>query len=338
MAGDDDLDAMARLAASSDDEGAGGGGVAAAAAAPPPAAGLPPAATPRDNDKRAENCKVARAVRRALARRRDDDAAGDGDDEPSSLPSKTFTHLASNDNDIKYVDVVKAVFLKKRTMYSTLVADGLGVSIDKLNWVRATTLFRYILHRQAAWNALLRSSQPLSWFVGSLRVKWDETQQEVGIKAEGQRLGSKPSVMVISMFVKLAGMPWPLPWFVPSRRIARTTADCLWSSLESAPFGPFSKERFKPVDTQFVKWLWLIMCADDASSNNRPSRSKRGTPANRQLRWVLTFVFWLENSRGYQIVHASRIPTSFLLASAGAISRVPVLKKNPHQPILKQPL
>ena len=118
MAGDDDLDAMARLAASSDDEGTGGGGgVAAAAAAPPPAAGLPPAATPRDKRaeslKVAEALKVARAVRRALARRRDDDAAGDGDDEPSSLPSKTFTHLASNDNDIKYVDVVKAVFFQK---------------------------------------------------------------------------------------------------------------------------------------------------------------------------------------------------------------------------------
>ena len=294
---DDDIDAMARLAASSDDEGVAGGGGAAAAAGGAAAAAAPPPA------KRADTLKVARAVRSALARRRREDNAADDDNDASALPSKTFTTYACNEYDLTYVDVVKAVFFFKRSTYNTLVADGLGVTIEKLHWIRATTVFRYRLHRQAAWNALLRSSQPLSWFVGSLRVKWDETQQGVGIKHDdGSRQVSKPSVMVISMFVKLSGMPWPLPWFVPSRRIARTTAECLWSSLESAPFGPFAKERFGPVDQQFVKWLWLIMCADDASSNNRPSRGKRNTPANRQLHWILPCVFWCEkNPRLYQI-------------------------------------
>ena len=119
----------------------------------------------------------------------------------------------------------------------------------------------------------------MSWLVGSLRVKWDETQQEVSLlmleaidepatTKTKRRQVSKASARSISMFVKLNGLP-VLPWFVACRRVARTTANCLWSGLQHAPLGPFAATGFREVPMQLVQWLWLIFVADDASGNNR---------------------------------------------------------------------
>ena len=57
---------------------------------------------------------------------------------------------------------------------------------ERRTWYRAVTLWRYRQHRNEALNGHLQGAWPLKLVCFSLRVKWDETQQNVGVTDTAQ--------------------------------------------------------------------------------------------------------------------------------------------------------
>ena len=58
----------------------------------------------------------------------------------------------------------------------------------------------------------------------------------------------------------------PQPWAMNPLILENTKAECLWRGLSlSAPFGPWGEFP----DAEQVRWFWLILCGDGATSNMR---------------------------------------------------------------------
>lgn len=114
--------------------------------------------------------------------------------------------------------------------------------------VRSTTLFRFIHHRQQAFQSSIESAG----IVASLRIKWDETEQIVGLRADVEecgrfagldlkKSGKKAHIMVTTSWCKTDNMPLAMPWLAPAKHIQRTTSECIYAALKlSTPWGPWA--------------------------------------------------------------------------------------------------
>ena len=133
--------------------------------------------------------------------------------------------------------------------------------------VRATTLYRYILQRDALVDqAVAAPAQVVSW-----RFKWDETEQVVQSKAlevpEGPTRSAvlKQHVMTSCAWVKFPGQRLQPVCALP-QQLERTTSECLWRAmLASFPHGPWGE--VPPQDR--VTWLVFVIVGDEASSNKK---------------------------------------------------------------------
>ena len=119
----------------------------------------------------------------------------------------------------------------------------------------------------------LHESWPFAHLVGSLRIKWDETQQPILVPVDDadDALATVQvvSVMVITAWFKLDSITHAEPWTCPLLQLNGLTADCMWSGLARVlPMGPFCADKPFPA-ISIVKWMWLILCVDGAAANTR---------------------------------------------------------------------
>ena len=126
----------------------------------------------------------------------------------------------------------------------------------------------------------------------SMRVKWDETEQKIFARpddlpaddsdddqqqpAQGQQLeqpqqptpqrrAQKEHVLTTAVWIKAGGSRLE-PWLTPPKKLARTTAECIWTGLKSStPMGPWT--HFP--STAAAAWILMVFCCDFASSNRR---------------------------------------------------------------------
>ena len=223
----------------------------------------------------ASNLKVARAVKRALAKH---DAPSTSVD---SAPS--FGVLHSDTRDARFTnDVVMSVVFDPQRLRRTLqdVTDKFNLRREQQAEVTSTTLYRYRHHQMRVLEHKFRERFPLKIGAASLRFKWDETQCQVGVQemkyrgADGSlKTKSRPevaSVMLGQIWIKTDMMPNAMPWCPEPLRISRTTSDCLWFGwTQMAPIGPFSSTGFDYCSQECVEWLWVIWVSDEAKSNLR---------------------------------------------------------------------
>eukprot|EP00975_Prorocentrum_lima_P024616 5171689-Prorocentrum_lima.AAC.1 len=117
---------------------------------------------------------------------------------------------------------------------------------------------------------------PVKLQVASMRVKWDETQQNVAPKLPAQgsteHVAQTISTLVTVAFVKTSLMTRPAHWACPLGWLQKTTADCIWSGIaRHVPFWPGVGDDDPGTLPRFpdLAWLWLVLVSDDASSNRR---------------------------------------------------------------------
>ena len=242
----------------------------------------------RRGDVRAGNLVLARGVRKALAKKRAAAEVQAGEEPPERLPS--FTIYKDDTEKVSCADVDKLVFGSTSTLNKSLLQQhhAADLSNSVAHRVRATTLWRYCSHRLARMNEQFFAPRPVAQLVGSMRLKWDETEQKIASEAlevdededdgEGdgapldarvlhrrRRRAQKCHVMTTAVWVKTASSTVQ-PWLAAPMKLARTTAECIWLALQLAtPMGPWSQ---LPSPALFA-WFWIISCCDNASSNRR---------------------------------------------------------------------
>ena len=218
----------------------------------------------------------ARSVRHAVQKRAEkltlgtDTAGGRNAD---AGPCPTFGPYAGS-RPWEAREVLDLVFGKASNASLRAEAGELQVRGELAHRVRAFTLFRYLCHRRKSLQISFSANAPLALLTASLRIKWDETEQIVGVRPD-QNPGAATSqvhlkantqrehVMTVTCWWKTVLMRSPMPWLGEVRRLQRTTAECLWKGLSSNM--PWSLSH-RPSASQ-IKWLWLVCCADSALSN-----------------------------------------------------------------------
>ena len=115
-----------------------------------------PARPSRDSDR----TKVARTVKRALAKRRAK-LHGDSDGEPEQYAS--FTMIPSEKN-ITVKIALDVSFGKSAHISDTFPCEQFDLSFELLEKIRKTTLFRYVRNRARAYRKLMDTISPAGHF------------------------------------------------------------------------------------------------------------------------------------------------------------------------------
>ena len=116
-----------------------------------------------------DRTKVARTVKRALAKRRAK-LHGDSDGEPEQYAS--FTMIPSEKN-ITVKSALDVSFGKFAHISDTFLCEQLDLSFELLEKIRKTTLFRYVHNRTRAYSELMNTNSPAAHFCISMCIKWD---------------------------------------------------------------------------------------------------------------------------------------------------------------------
>lgn len=253
--------------------------VSGAPAAEPRAARAAAAAeAPSDPGGRQNQTLVARRVRAAHKRRADADCCAEPGSSENAAMCPTFT-IYQWASQFSADSVTHLVFSRSR---ASLLSEETSTRHrrDVQLSIMSATLSRYMHHRSLVWSERLGDGPP--HLVCSFRIKWDETEQTVAVQLmpgcedvvrDGgglvDRIRSTPlkvHIMVMSVWVFCRCSPVPELWVVPPARLERTTAENIWKGLARA--GDFGPWRAMP-GADRVQWLWLILTADEASSNLR---------------------------------------------------------------------
>ena len=169
---------------------------------------------------------------------------------------------------------LNAIVFQRRHMSARREAESIFGADRRamLTRVRATTLFRYVQHRQVSLDRLLLENVPAAMPVVSFKLHWDETEQVVAQRFAGD--ASMPNstrrqhVFVARAFFKTSVMDMPAFWASPPIMLQRTTSECLWRAFDAAtPFGPWSQHGLPNLD--LIAWIVLVLIADEASSNKK---------------------------------------------------------------------
>ena len=227
--------------------------------------------------------QVALSVRAALLRRQKAAAAAAAaaEEEEEERPSFSVT----GERHLTCAEVSGHVFGRRNTMADVVRNAEAGLNQVMSLRVLAATLFRYREHRASAMESALLElrSKPEEEQIMSLRIKWDETEQNMMMAsplANESMNESMPTlrssarrvhVMTTGIWVQIGRahtheVSPPQPWAMNPLILENTKAECLWRGLSlSAPFGPW---REFP-NAEQVRWFWLILCGDGATSNMR---------------------------------------------------------------------
>ena len=153
-------------------------------------------------------------------------------------------------------------------------AEGSGMARFQCERVRSATLYRHSLHMKAAWEDMLAANSRHA--SASMLIKWDETQQLVGIGSGDVdpapadempwRTGVLINVITFAMYMKHTALEQPYRFYVPPMAMQRTTAECIWAAFcRACATGPWLRVS----NTAFALLMWYIFCADEAASNTR---------------------------------------------------------------------
>ena len=180
---------------------------------------------------------------------------------------------------------------------------------DTVMSIVQVVLWRYLRARDAALSSCTKDSPVLC---SSLRIKWDETQQEVlsNDPATGQITPLTASVLVVQAWFGNSTMA-PQPIVCPPCRLMRLTSDCIHNGmcrqiplLRGLPLGHMST------------WMVIVMIADDASSNRRLVAYCRLVFGQQRKRVILLHVRCFVH-----LLHRCAIPCLTLFALAGPLYR-----------------
>lgn len=182
--------------------------------------------------------QVARAVKKALSQRK---RRARHDAEESDKKHITF-QLYRSGGDCAGIgqDLVHAVVFDKATNMSVEAQTNSNDLSKSMNArLRSVTLYRYVLHQKRSLTGVLEEGLPAATLVASLRVKWDETQQEISASVQddafsgaaapnAKRTNQVVHVFTCNVWFKTSRREQPIMWSAPPRMLQRTTAECIW--------------------------------------------------------------------------------------------------------------
>ena len=222
------------------------------------------------DERRSENIRIGRAVRLKFREK----------NLPTSCPVVSPDDVAvtyaerMNDHVVTVGEARAITFNRPLARSASAAAEMIKETYQRCAQVRTATLYRHSLHMKAAWeNMLAANSRHAS---ASMCIKWDETQQLVGIGSaallpEGLvdtdwATAVLMNIITFGITMKHTALERPYRFYVPPMAMQRTTAECLWAAFcRACATGPWLRVS----KTEFAFLMWYIFCADEACSNYR---------------------------------------------------------------------
>ena len=216
----------------------------------------------------------------ACVRRREATAAEAAQENKDHAAKDMLSFGLYEDTATFSVDTVNSLVFGKRPQESiSRQAQEHNMTGRMATRVRGSILLRWAFHVAHAFEQAILVPALL---VTSFKYKWDETEQLVsGISQDVQEVMAdmrtaglhmdssckktthKRHVVTFGIWAKTSNFPEAQPWFTHSRQLRRTTAECIWTAFsEAIPHGPWGT-------LPSTMYVWLICCADEATSNLR---------------------------------------------------------------------
>ena len=205
---------------------------------------LEPRDAPRADEAASRRTLVARRVRQVLQRRK----AAAAEPAPVEHRQRLSFTVYKSEKDYDNAAVSKLVFNKDPAKSINL--DVQTMRHDEFLKLLRTTLYRYVHHRKRALHQYLHESEHA--IAGSLRVKWDETEQIVAALPEGhtpspygisgepapahKRVIRKVHIFTSSVFVDSANQPFPFLWAHPPLQVVAFSVSDLMRATDRSDF------------------------------------------------------------------------------------------------------
>eukprot|EP00959_Pyramimonas_sp_CCMP1952_P202117 4226343-Pyramimonas_sp.AAC.1 len=161
------------------------------------------------------------------------------------------------------VEVCEIIWNSARTS-RRLLEKTYGVRRDDIAGMTTVAVKRYVDARGCSLNSCFQAGA----MCASMRIKWDETQQEIQTSEpiSGTNVQTCASMMVMQAWCKTSSLDSAQVWVCPLMQLTRLTADCIYLGLQRGRVF-FGHELPTLPDT--CRWLIVVLVADDAKSNGK---------------------------------------------------------------------